>query len=111
MKLTQTLLFIPALLASIQASARDFSIRNEPDSQTNLTIECRDRSGRSGSNEITLQPGQQMNIGDSSCSTYTASISTANGTRSGRIKTYTLDGGHSYYIFWNNRYWDIAEDE
>ncbi|VVD92226.1 hypothetical protein PIN31115_01658 [Pandoraea iniqua] len=97
---------LPAL-----AFAADFSIRNDPDTRVSFVVECRDRSGKSGSNEITLQPGQRMDIGDPGCRTFTASISTDNGTRSGRIKTYTLDAGHSYYVFWNDRYWDIAEEE
>ncbi|MBN3785940.1 hypothetical protein [Burkholderia sp. Ac-20353] len=92
------------------AIARDFSIRNDPGARHNFVVSCRDGSGKSGSNKIVLQPGERMDIGDPACSTYTVSMSTANGTRSGRVITYTLDADHAYYIYWNGQYWDIAED-
>ncbi|HDR9481706.1 TPA: hypothetical protein QDC20_005524 [Burkholderia aenigmatica] len=110
MKIISLALLASSALIATSAIAGDFSITSDPDSVHHLVVTCRDGAGKSGSSRITLQPGQQMVIGDPACNTYTVSISTANGTKSGRIVSYTLDANRSYSIFWNDRYWDIASD-
>jgi hypothetical protein len=109
MKILSPILLAGALAFSTVAIAKDFSILNEPDGSTSITVKCRSAAGGSGTSNITLGPGQQTDIGDPQCRTYTVSIATANGTRNGHVIAYTLDAGHSYYIYWNDRNWDIAE--
>ena len=106
MKILSSILLASALVFSTAVMAKDFTILNEPDGSTTLKVRC-----SSGTSLVTLKPGEQTDIGDSSCRSYTVSISTGNGTRNGHIIEYTLDGGHSYYVYLNDRgYWDVAEN-
>src|SRR6266702_2753137 len=98
MKILSSILLASALAFSTSVMAKNFTILNEPDGSTTLKVRC-----GSGTSLITLQPGEQTGVGDSSCRSYTVTISTANGTRNGHVIAYTLDGGHSYHIYMNDQ--------